>query len=550
MVGGCIFAMNIWETGNHEQNLQQEPETIKDMEEYSSPSKLSVNTQRLSAMIDSLGSPNAEEPLPAEYNTTSSHLSHHTTSSPAPQSEDTFTSPLKKSTFQMPRSPATDNLNNRASVLSNYSGVVDHAIEVSYVVRNSPSKSIKNRDETGKEDTEENGNNSELQTKVPESTTDGEVVIQSVQNAKPVGRFGSFNRSVSFKVIPSDKDSNSKKAESIHLATTSKKPLHSSIGSGNLASESGTSSYSYDQTLKNLDQQLQIPDVDDESSITSSANMPSLATNKYTKSQEDIEVPHLRTETTAFNPTIPPRSKDRPRSRIFGTEENQSEAISPPQRPINHNYSRSDAAKSESYYSAISYNSQEDLHEKSQNAGNDELPMDDSYLSRPLPITPHNNREIYRDDTIKAFSGRPELPSKNSFVDNNNEYEDILDEDEAEEFQYAPVHQENSQKNTPIQKVNQPNKLKSKKKNKKKNTREDIQSFDIETLNQLVNVTKGTLIGSEFSNLGMRTEEKKALERLVDSLSRLTADMVLDPERYEEGLKRLDKATRALEGFY
>ena len=83
MVGGCIFAMNIWETGNHEQNLQQEPETIKDMEEYSSPSKLSVNTQRLSAMIDSLGSPNAEEPLPAEYNTTSSHLSHHTTSSPA-----------------------------------------------------------------------------------------------------------------------------------------------------------------------------------------------------------------------------------------------------------------------------------------------------------------------------------------------------------------------------------------------------------------------------------------------------------------------------------
>ncbi|OXB42545.1 hypothetical protein B1J92_I08107g [Nakaseomyces glabratus] len=542
--------MNIWETGNHEQNLQQEPETIKDMEEYSSPSKLSVNTQRLSAMIDSLGSPNAEEPLPAEYNTTSSHLSHHTTSSPAPQSEDTFTSPLKKSTFQMPRSPATDNLNNRASVLSNYSGVVDHAIEVSYVVRNSPSKSIKNRDETGKEDTEENGNNSELQTKVPESTTDGEVVIQSVQNAKPVGRFGSFNRSVSSKVIPSDKDSNSKKAESIHLATTSKKPLHSSIGSGNLASESGTSSYSYDQTLKNLDQQLQIPDVDDESSITSSANMPSLATNKYTKSQEDIEVPHLRTETTAFNPTIPPRSKDRPRSRIFGTEENQSEAISPPQRPINHNYSRSDAAKSESYYSAISYNSQEDLHEKSQNAGNDELPMDDSYLSRPLPITPHNNREIYRDDTIKAFSGRPELPSKNSFVDNNNEYEDILDEDEAEEFQYAPVHQENSQKNTPIQKVNQPNKLKSKKKNKKKNTREDIQSFDIETLNQLVNVTKGTLIGSEFSNLGMRTEEKKALERLVDSLSRLTADMVLDPERYEEGLKRLDKATRALEGFY
>ena len=35
----------------------------------------------------------------------------------------------------------------------------------------------------------------------------------------------------------------------------------------------------------------------------------------------------------------------------------------------------------------------------------------------------------------------------------------------------------------------------------------------------------------------------------MDSLSRLAADMVIDPERYDEGLKRLDKATKALEGF-
>ncbi|KAH3898731.1 Nba1p SCDLUD_005058 [Saccharomycodes ludwigii] len=74
-------------------------------------------------------------------------------------------------------------------------------------------------------------------------------------------------------------------------------------------------------------------------------------------------------------------------------------------------------------------------------------------------------------------------------------------------------------------------------------------SFDIDTISQLLNVTKGTLIGSEFANLGMKVEEKRALERLVDSLSRLTADMILDPDRYEEGIKRLNKAIKALEGF-
>lgn len=97
-----------------------------------------------------------------------------------------------------------------------------------------------------------------------------------------------------------------------------------------------------------------------------------------------------------------------------------------------------------------------------------------------------------------------------------------------------------------------PRKLNSRRIRKKssiKKSVKELRSFDIDTLNQLLSVTKGTLIGSEFAQLGMKIEEKRALERLVDSLSRLTADMVLDPDRYEEGLKRLDKATKALEGF-
>ena len=75
------------------------------------------------------------------------------------------------------------------------------------------------------------------------------------------------------------------------------------------------------------------------------------------------------------------------------------------------------------------------------------------------------------------------------------------------------------------------------------------QQFNAHTISQLLSITNGTLIGSEFQDLPIPIEEKRALERLVDSLSRLTADMVLDPERYEQGLIRLKKAIRALEGF-
>lgn len=78
---------------------------------------------------------------------------------------------------------------------------------------------------------------------------------------------------------------------------------------------------------------------------------------------------------------------------------------------------------------------------------------------------------------------------------------------------------------------------------------QDNKQFNAHTISQLLSMTNGTLIGSEFQDLPIPTEEKRSLERLVDSLSRLTADMVLDPDRYEEGLLRLKRAIRALEGF-
>lgn len=73
--------------------------------------------------------------------------------------------------------------------------------------------------------------------------------------------------------------------------------------------------------------------------------------------------------------------------------------------------------------------------------------------------------------------------------------------------------------------------------------------FDHDTLVQLLQITNGTIIGQEFQSLGLQTAEKQLLERLVDSLSRLTADMIVDQDRHDESVKRLSKAIKALEGF-
>ncbi|GMM33462.1 Nba1 protein [Saccharomycopsis crataegensis] len=82
----------------------------------------------------------------------------------------------------------------------------------------------------------------------------------------------------------------------------------------------------------------------------------------------------------------------------------------------------------------------------------------------------------------------------------------------------------------------------SKRKNKTK-------PLDYKAVSRMLEATEGTVIGSEFRDLALPSQEKRLLERIVDSLSRLTADMISDPERYDEGIRRLSKALKALEGF-
>lgn len=514
------------------------------MDGYNSPSKVSLNTQRLSAMIDSL----SNEDVSTETVDKSDELRGDSLSVPPKspfKNELHVSSPLVNSPLNMPRSPATGNLTNRASIISNYSGVVDEGVEVSYVVRNSPSKVPTSSPDKKLETTQ-----SELPTgprQESNETTGSGVIIQPVTNAKPVGRFNSLNRSRKSTIgkVEVQADQNQKK-DTLHLAASPSRAMHSSIGSGNLASESGTSSYYEHGGSTRPDRNVeQSQSVDDLSSIASSAVQSTLQTNTYTN--DDSNIPHIRTETNDFNPTIPPRSKNRPRSRVFLDEEGPVITQRDPPGRTTDSSAKSDTVQSETFYSAASFEEDPQLEGLNKKEASPTI-SDEQYLSRPLPVTPKYVQSINREDTLKAnkFANESDKPVEIHNVD--DDYEDIID-GEDEEFQYTPVHQDVDNSENVGANKSSISKQSPKKKNKRKSSKSEIRSFDIETLNHLMNVTKGTLIGSEFSNLGMRVEEKKALERLVDSLSRLTADMVLDPERYEEGLKRLDKATRALEGF-
>ncbi|PVH17836.1 uncharacterized protein CXQ87_000735 [Candidozyma duobushaemuli] len=95
-------------------------------------------------------------------------------------------------------------------------------------------------------------------------------------------------------------------------------------------------------------------------------------------------------------------------------------------------------------------------------------------------------------------------------------------------------------------------KRKSTKRKPRKNVRSGsggMKPFSYNTLINLLESINGAVIGEEFETLSIPIKEKQMIEKIVDSLSRLTSDMILDEQRYEIGLERLEKAHRVLEGF-
>lgn len=76
-----------------------------------------------------------------------------------------------------------------------------------------------------------------------------------------------------------------------------------------------------------------------------------------------------------------------------------------------------------------------------------------------------------------------------------------------------------------------------------------IKPFSYETLAKLLNATDGIILGQEFATLNIPAEEKFLIERIVDSISRLTANMMLNPARYDQSCARLERVLNVLEGF-
>ncbi|SCW01603.1 LAFE_0E03290g1_1 [Lachancea fermentati] len=602
---------------------------------------MSVNTQRLSAMIDSLNDGNDNDEL--------LYMPRSANNSP-PKKQEYTPSPIKQHEYLM-RPPVMtgdgatisthshslhsyNSPGNRESMISDYSASIHEGVPVSYVVSSADNSQqttqirstlnfISSQETVGLGISPvEESELSDDSEKAPASNSDNQ-------------KFGNTSAT--------DLDPNSSLRLAISGHNTHQKAL-SSIGSGNLASESGHSrnysnmsgsgSGSASYVMQDNAQQRYMSDrirvtkikeevrsdeeVDIESSrlhseeqqpaeicrrstnasasqkstndtvsrtttnVSPARSQSKVSVQRSDRTAEDNQsivssiIPPITTKvpdessrvkyadraiTTDYTPSIPPRSKNRPKSHIFikdSLEEIQNQ-LQQQMMDESASVSRASTTKSSSYYSAA-------------DQANEEFgqPDDDSYFHRPLPNIPQEvekekTNNVDRSGTLlvkpvseKSLQTPPRMPNPPKMPESVNTESRSRDRGLSEIN--VPAEREsktlNSTPKTPTSKTSSPSKAKPEKhfntkkgKGKKNHLKKEMRSFDIDTISQLLSVTKGTLIGSEFANLGIRTEEKRALERLVDSLSRLTADMVLDPERYEEGLKRLEKATRALEGF-
>lgn len=90
---------------------------------------------------------------------------------------------------------------------------------------------------------------------------------------------------------------------------------------------------------------------------------------------------------------------------------------------------------------------------------------------------------------------------------------------------------------------------KAKAKRVKEKRSSGLKPFSYHTIISLLESTNGTVIGEEFDQLNLPIKEKQLIEKIINSLSKLSLDMIIDESRYEIGISRLENALRALEGF-
>lgn len=248
---------------------------------------------------------------------------------------------------------------------------------------------------------------------------------------------------------------------------------YSSIGSGNLASESGTSHTRY-ETGSELEQFHMQDAFYQLGSDYYNSNVSATVNSKIT--------------------VAPPRSKNRPKSQIYLSNENMQE---PPSINVQYVDDSNLKTDDEGGSKTTGYK-QNNGNEDNQRKGKDEDKKGqiDDYLQRYVPEEPvkTNNNRSKGDENHS-------LMSDDGIIDGNNK------------------------------------------------TLSSQQQRNINTISQLLSIVNNSTVGAEFERLAIPNEEKVLLEQFIDALSRLAVDIFLDPSRREEILRRLNSSARALEGF-
>ncbi|RLV95271.1 Protein NBA1 [Spathaspora sp. JA1] len=168
----------------------------------------------------------------------------------------------------------------------------------------------------------------------------------------------------------------------------------------------------------------------------------------------------------------------------------------------------------------------------------EKLMHDAHSISSNEPIFLKQTRSVESEPLPKprgaSLPPRPTLDNIRRARDFSNNLQKITtDEEEQEEEPQVKSH-----KGKPVNKS-----IKNKNKPKKK------LPFNYNTLINLLSTMNGTVIGEEFNQLNLPIQEKQLISQIIDSLSKLTSDMILDESRYEIGMKRLQLALNVLEGF-
>lgn len=171
----------------------------------------------------------------------------------------------------------------------------------------------------------------------------------------------------------------------------------------------------------------------------------------------------------------------------------------------------------------------EESRTRSQESKKEKQTQPQNSLIQPLHINHMRNPTSSSGTTFHTAegsqsSGNSQFSGSENIQENEDDYEDIEDEE--------PKTKPKSKKrfSTGSQLTKKP-------------------PFDMKTLAKFLDATEGMVIGQEFEGLGIPQQERRLVEKVVDSLSRLSTRMILEPETEKEGIKRLEKALKALDGF-